>query len=74
MRRYYVGLKDGGKRETFRSAETPTEGSHGRLYLAVIGPFKTRRGAEFMAEYGGGNPHLQCVDDAERIARRRAAE
>lgn len=65
----YVGLQ-GSKREVFRSATEPTETSHGHLYAASVGPFRTRRGAEFMARYGGnGNPHLQCVNDAERIAK-----
>jgi len=64
--RYYVGLDTTG-REVFRSARTPVEGI-GVSYNAVIGPFRTRRGAEYMARYGEGNPHLQTVADAERIA------
>lgn len=63
----YVGCK-AGKREVFKAESEPTEDSHGHLYNAVIGPFRTMRGAKFMAECGYNNPHLQTVADAERIA------
>ena len=64
----YVG-RTSDKREVFRCAFTPTFDSHGDKYAAVIGPFRTMRGAKFMAEYGAGNPHIYHVDDAERIAK-----
>jgi hypothetical protein len=70
MTKPYVGLIGGGKREVFRSATTPTNDSHGAQYLAVIGPFRTVRGANFMRDHGQGNPHCQCVADAERLAKR----
>lgn len=41
---------------------------------AVIGPFRTVRGAEFMRQYGEGNPHCQTVGDAERLAKQYAAQ
>jgi hypothetical protein len=63
----YVGINNDGTREVFRAAN-PTEETHGQKYAAVIGPFKTKRAAEFMAKYGRSNPHLQTVADAERIA------
>ena len=69
--RYYVGLKD-GKREVFISIVAPTEKTHGYVYTAVIGPFQTRRGAQFMAAYGANNPHLQTVAEAEKHAKRAA--
>ena len=56
------------RREVFRSASTPTEESHGNTYIYVIGPFRTVRGAEFMARFGAGNPHCQDVNSAERCA------
>ena len=65
---WYVGLAH-GKRETFRCAFAPTEETHGKLYAAVIGPFNTRKGAEFMRDYGAGNPHCRCVSEAESLAR-----
>ena len=67
--RPYVGIKKDGRREVFQASQGPTEELYGDLYSAVIGPFKTQRGANFMVQYGTGNPHLQTVEDAERIAR-----
>ena len=67
--RIYVGVR-GGFREVFHSVFTPTEASHGHLYGAVIGPFRTFKAARIMAHYGGGNPQLQSVADAERLAKR----
>ncbi len=66
--RIYVGAVRGGKREVFRSASEPTETSHGEKYRYVIGPFRTVKGARLMADFGEGNPHVQTVGDAERIA------
>lgn len=68
-KKYYVGKK-GLKMTVFLSAETPTPGSHGP-YAAVIGPFRTKKGADFMAAHGLNNPHLQSVSDAERIANKK---
>ncbi len=66
--RFYVGCQE-GRREVFKAAATPSQASHGQRYAAVIGPFRTLRAARLMAQQGGTNPHLQCVADAERIAR-----
>ena len=66
--RWYVGLMH-GKRETFLCPFDPTRETHGKLYAAVIGPFNTRKGAEFMRDYGAGNPHCRCVSEAESLAR-----
>ena len=67
-KRYYVGL--GGSKPTLLHLESdPTRGTHGHLYAAVIGPFQTKRGAEFMRDYGQGNPHIYHVRDAERLAK-----
>ena len=65
----YVGIKRDGMREIFRASDGPTEGLYGTLYVAVIGPFQTVRGAKFMRDFGRGNPHCQCVADAEKIAK-----
>lgn len=65
----YVGLIAGQKPQIFRSNVTPTEQSHGDFYNAVIGPFKTLRGAQFMRQFGQGNPHCQTVNDAEKLAK-----
>lgn len=69
MKRVYVGLRIGGGRESFRCVHVPTEVTHGDRYRAVIGPFRTARGARFMVQYGEGNPHVQTVGDAERLAK-----
>ena len=64
-KRIYVGQRS-GKRTIFLSEHIPTEASHGHLYSAVIGPFKTRKAAELMVEAHG--PQIQSVADAERAA------
>lgn len=67
----YVGDSiDGTGYSIFKSDTTPTQESHGHLYRYTVGPFDTLRGARFFAEHGRGNPHVQCVADAERIAKR----
>jgi hypothetical protein len=64
----WVGIKQ-GKREVFEYMRTPTKESHGEKYNAVIGAFASHAGAELMASPAGyNNPHIQTVDDAERIA------
>jgi hypothetical protein len=69
QRRIYVGKrKDTGARELFRSEVKPTDQTHGDVYAYAIGPFRTVRGATFMAEYGRDNPHCVTVRDAEMIA------
>jgi hypothetical protein len=69
MSRLYVGLAPyTGQRTVFRAANEPAEQSHGERFAAVIGPFRTLQGAEFMRDYGKGNPHCQTVADAERLA------
>ena len=70
MARWYVGQTSArGVRETFRAESEPTAATNGDRYAAVIGPFRTRRGAEFMCNFGGFNPHCATVADAERLAR-----
>jgi hypothetical protein len=71
--RYYVGLAKTTFNDTtfqlFRSPYIPTEESHGELYGAVIGPFRTKRGAKFMEIYGKNNPHCNTVYQAEKLAK-----
>lgn len=62
---WYVGIKTDQARIPFKSGAAPTKETHGNLYAAVIGPFRTRRVAEFDAAV----PHIQHVRDAERIAK-----
>jgi hypothetical protein len=74
VKRHYVGIGPDGKRKLFRSANEPEVHTHSSIYSAVIGPFRTKRGAEFMRDHGAGNPHCQTVRDAERIAKQIADE
>ena len=69
MRKHYVGCNPDGTMEAFKYSRDPVP-SDGLPYLGVIGPFVTKRGADFMVKYGRGNPHIRCVADAERIARK----
>lgn len=76
---FYVGYRnyDNHKysKHLFKSAETPTGETHGDLYFAVLGPFRTKLGAVCDILYAdNGNPHIQCVADAERIAKQYEAE
>lgn len=74
-KRWYVGIRAselGDLRpygEAFPAESTPTEDSHGNRFACTIGPFVTRRGAEYMAKYGRANPHCRCVAEAERLAK-----
>jgi hypothetical protein len=70
--KWYVGIKASGVRIPFKFECEPTRETHGNIYAAVIGPFRTRRGAWFDAAVGRNNPHIQHVNDAERIARKYA--
>lgn len=75
MQKFYVGYRiDTGKREVFKSASEPTEASHGHIYASCVGPFKTKRAAEFLEAYGSGNPHLTDVGTIEKIAKAESAE
>lgn len=68
-KKLYVGCVRNGPREIIRSLVEPTETTHGDKFSAVIGPFRTITGARFMRDYGTGNPHVQCVADAERLSK-----
>lgn len=72
--KYYVGVRltetERQERCVLRVDAEPSRESHGHLYVYVIGPFRTMAGAAIMAVFGQGNPHLQHVTDAERMARR----
>ena len=67
-KRIYVGCTAFTSWEIFRSETTPTFDDNPNDYAAVIGPFRTLAGAEFMCDYGKGNPHCSTVSDAEWLA------
>lgn len=66
----WLGYGIDGKREVFKANYEPTHDSHGHIYEAVMGPFRTMRAALITRDYGKGNPHLQTVADAEKVAKR----
>jgi len=67
----YVGYGAFGMRcDLIRCADVPTAAEYGQRYGAVVGPFRTVRGAEFMRKHGDNNPHCRTVADAERLAKR----
>lgn len=68
--RYWIGMKS-GVYTVFQAIETPTEQTHGHLYGAVIGPFRTHRGATSGKLYAAIlNPSWQTSETATHIARR----
>lgn len=73
MRKYsclYVGVTGiCDRRVIFRSAVEPTAQTHGNRFSLVIGPFRTKAGAQYMADYGVNNPYCRCVADAEKLAK-----
>ena len=60
----YTGIR-AGKRRVFNSDTEPTQASHGHIYDAVIGPFKTKAAAFLMAQPFN---QFQTVADAEKQA------
>lgn len=72
--RIYVGYGKNCLREMFKSAVEPVRTAFGAKYLAVVGPFRTVRGAKAMIHYGENNPHIQHVRDAERIGKKYATK
>jgi hypothetical protein len=69
-RKWYVGHSKAFRTAiAFATATPPQEPTHGSVYSHVTGPFRTKRGAKFMAKYGRNNPHCQTVAQAERLAK-----
>lgn len=66
---FYLGTRGREDLILFRSSTTPTKESHGHLYTAVTGPFKSKVGASYFARYGRNNPNIRTAADAERLAR-----
>lgn len=67
--RYYVGFSMlTSNPQVFRHHEAPTAQSHGQRFGHCVGPFRTKRGAEYMARHGRSNPHCTTVAEAERLA------
>jgi hypothetical protein len=69
-KRIYLGLcgRDNAS-EVFKFDREPTFGTHGHIYAAVVGPFRTLKAAKWAEKRGFLNPHFQTVSDAERLCR-----
>jgi hypothetical protein len=65
--RWYVGCRRNGAKVPFKTCD-PSERANGRAFFALIGPFRTRRGAEYMAA-AGRSPTCLTVHDAEELAK-----
>lgn len=68
----YVGIRvvsHGTVYQRFLSAETPTKESHGDLFGAVIGPFRTKGGALWCVHAGRHNPHTGTAAACDRLAK-----
>jgi len=66
---FYLGRRGEDDLILFHSTAIPTKQTHGHLYKAVIGPFKSKVGAGYFARYGRNNPDIRTAADAERLAR-----
>ena len=66
---FYLGRRSEDDLILFHSTAIPNKQTHGHLYKAVIGPFKSRVGAGYFARYGRNNPDIRTAADAERLAR-----
>ena len=66
----YVGVgSSDGAYVFFKAKHMPTRETHGQDFTAVIGPFRSTRGAMWAARYGKGNPHFRSLRDAEALAK-----
>ena len=68
-KKHYIGLTRDKGSIYFTSSFEPTETSHGEVYVAVTGPFRTKRAALWAEKYGRNNPHFRHVNDAERLSK-----
>lgn len=69
--RFYVGCTS-GRREAFKANFTPTQATHGQIFSAVVGPFKTWLAALWFADH----PHspLCTVNEVEAYLTRKGVK
>ena len=70
----FVGIRKDRTRDVFKSEHRHDlyAGLCPEPFVACIGPFRTMRAANLMASPAAyANPHIQCVADAERIAKQK---
>jgi hypothetical protein len=68
-KRLYVGKTYDQFHQMFWSEKNPTWASHGSEYSWVIGPFRSKAGAEYFIS----NPLVSTVGDAERLSKKKIA-
>lgn len=66
-KRWFIGYKETGERMMFLTALQPTRELYPQ-FAGVVGPFRTKRGCQFMMDHGQGNPHCRTVAEAEALA------
>ena len=66
---FYLGKRPRGDLILFHWSNIPNKETHGHLFKAVIGPFKSKVGAHYFARYGRNNPQLLTTEDVESLAR-----
>jgi len=62
--KFYVG-RFYDRRILFKSSFAPDSANHSRLYDSCVGPFKTKRGAEYFVKHH----HIKTVALAEKLAK-----
>lgn len=70
--KWYIGLhraRIGVAYHAFQTSISEPTQSDFPIYMAIIGPFWTKRACLWAEKYGYNNPHFQTVDDAERISK-----
>lgn len=70
--RYYIGINLlNDAREVFATARRPTAHTHGKRYVAVIGPFRNVRAALWTRDNPGTRPVYRCGLDLEKTCKSR---
>ncbi len=71
--RYYIGINLlNDAREVFAAIKPPTHRTHGKRYVAVIGPFRNVRAAIWTRDNPGKRPTYRCGRALEKTCRSRS--
>jgi hypothetical protein len=70
--RYYIGINlMNDAREVFAAARRPTAHTHGKRYVAVIGPFRNVRAALWTRDNPNARPTYLCGADLGKVCKSR---
>ncbi len=70
--RYYIGINlENDAREVFAARRRPTAHTHGKRYVAIIGPFRNVRAALWTRDNPGARPSYRCGPQLEKTCRSR---